>query len=72
MLKWINRFNQCGVEGLIVKKRPGRMTIINDQQASQLNPALRLTPVPASVGTKLDVINHPKKTQKTACIGTLL
>jgi len=49
---WINRFNQCGVEGLIVKKRPGRMTLINDQQASQLNPALRLTPVPASVGTK--------------------
>jgi hypothetical protein len=29
-------FNQCGVEVLIVKKRPGRMTIINDQQASQL------------------------------------
>ena len=21
--KWINRFNQCGVDGLIVKKRPG-------------------------------------------------
>ena len=34
--KWINRFNQCGVDGLIVKKRPGRMTIINDQQASEL------------------------------------
>ena len=34
--KWINRFNQCGVDGLIVKKRPGRMAIINDQQASQL------------------------------------
>ena len=29
--KWINRFNRCGVDGLIVKKRPGRMTIINDQ-----------------------------------------
>ena len=34
--KWINRFNQCGVDGLIVKKRPGRMTIINDAQASEL------------------------------------
>ena len=33
--KWINRFNQCGVDGLIVKKRPGRMTIIKDQQAPQ-------------------------------------
>jgi transposase len=27
--KWINRFNQCGVHGLIVKKRPGRMAIIS-------------------------------------------
>ena len=34
--KWINRFNHCGVDGLIVKKRPGRMAIINDQQASEL------------------------------------
>jgi transposase len=34
--KWINRFNRCGVDGLIVKKRPGRMTIINDQQALQV------------------------------------
>ncbi len=34
--KWINRFNQCGVDGLIVKKRPGRMAIIKDQQAPQL------------------------------------
>jgi len=34
--KWIKRFNRCGVDGLIVKKRPGRMTIINDQQALQL------------------------------------
>ena len=25
--KWVNRFNQCGVDGLIVKKRPGRMTM---------------------------------------------
>ena len=34
--KWINRFNQCGVGVLIVKKRPGRMAIIDDQQAPQL------------------------------------
>jgi transposase len=34
--KWMNRFNQCGVDGLIVKKRPGRMAIIGDQQAPQL------------------------------------
>ena len=34
--KWINRFNPCGVDGLIVKKRPGRMTMIKDQQAPQL------------------------------------
>ena len=38
--KWINRFNQAGVDGLIVKKRPGRMSIITDQQA------------PANAGTK--------------------
>ena len=34
--KWINRFNQCGVDGLIVKKRPGRMAIINNEQAGEL------------------------------------
>ena len=34
--KWINRFNYRGVDGLIVKKRPGRMAIINDDQASEL------------------------------------
>ena len=34
--KWINRFNHSGVDGLIVKKRPGRTTIINDQQAPKL------------------------------------
>ena len=34
--KWINRFNQAGVDGLIVKKRPGRMSIITDQQAPEL------------------------------------
>lgn len=34
--KWINRFNHSGVDGLIVKKRPGRMAIINHEQADQL------------------------------------
>jgi hypothetical protein len=29
--KWIIGFNQRGVDGLIVKKRPGPMAIINDQ-----------------------------------------
>ena len=45
---WINRFNRCGVEGLIVKKRPGRMTIINDQQALQLT----------------NLIDQPQQTQR--------
>jgi hypothetical protein len=36
LTKWINRLNQCGVDGLIVKKRPGTMTIIQDQQTPQL------------------------------------
>jgi putative transposase len=35
--KWINCFNQSGVDGLIVKKRPGRMAIINGRQASELS-----------------------------------
>jgi transposase len=34
--RWINLFNQSGVDGLIVKKRPGRTTIINGQQVSEL------------------------------------
>ena len=34
--KWINLFNDSGVDGLIVKKRPGRMAIIRDTQAQQL------------------------------------
>jgi len=33
---WINRFNESGVDGLIVKKRPGRTAIIKDQQAAEL------------------------------------
>ena len=47
--KWINRFNRCGVDGLIVKKRPGRMTIINDQQT------LKLT----------NLIDQPQQAQRT-------
>ena len=31
--KWINCVNHSGVDGLIAKKRPGRMAIINGQQA---------------------------------------
>ena len=34
--KWINRFNKSGVNGLIDKKRPGRMAIVNHEQADQL------------------------------------
>ena len=34
--KWINRFNESGIDGLIVKKRPGRMAIIRDQAADEL------------------------------------
>ena len=34
--KWISRFNHSGVDGLIVKKRPGRMAIFNGQQALEL------------------------------------
>ena len=47
--KWINCFNQCGVDGLIVKKRPGRITIINDQQASELT----------------NLIDQPQQAQRT-------
>jgi transposase len=34
--KWINAFNERGVDGLIVSKRPGRTTIFNGQQAKEL------------------------------------
>ncbi len=36
MRKDVPYFNQRGVDGLIVKKRPGTMAIIDDQQAPQL------------------------------------
>jgi len=35
--KWIKCFNDSGVDGLIVKKRPGRMAIINNKQATELS-----------------------------------
>ena len=47
--KWINSFNDSGVDGLIVKKRPGRMTIIKDRQALELS----------------DLIDHPQQADRT-------
>jgi len=47
--KWINSFNGSGVDGLIVKKRPGRMTIIKDQQALELS----------------DLIDQPQQADRT-------
>lgn len=34
---WINSFNERGVDGLIVKKRPGRTAIINGKEAKELS-----------------------------------
>lgn len=34
--KWINAFNENGIDGLITKKRPGRTRIITDKQADDL------------------------------------
>ena len=47
--KWINSFNDSGVDGLIVKKRPGRMTIIKDRQALELS----------------DLIDQPQQADRT-------
>ena len=44
---WINSFNKQGVDGLIVKKRPGRTTIINGKEAKELS----------------DLIEKPEKAQ---------
>jgi len=35
--KWINRFNHSGVDGIIVKKRPGRTEIIRPEQKNELS-----------------------------------
>jgi len=34
--KWIAAFNQCGIDGLIAQKRPGRTRILNGQNAQKL------------------------------------
>ena len=34
--KWINLFNERGVDGLLAKKRPGRTSILRGEQAEQL------------------------------------
>jgi transposase len=47
--KWINRFNESGVDGLIVKKRQGRMAIINGQQAVDI----------------ANLIDQPQQTERT-------
>lgn len=47
--KWINLFNQSGVDGLIVKKRPGRTSIIKKDQFDKL----------------VDLIANPEKADRT-------
>jgi len=47
--KWINAFNEQGVDGLIVKKRPGRTAILDDEQAEKL----------------VQLIENPEKVQRT-------
>lgn len=34
--KWITAFNDCGIDGLIVQKRPGRTRILSGPQAQEL------------------------------------
>ena len=106
-------FNQCGLQALIAKKRPGTIAIINGQQALQLTDFIdqpqhaqrsfwtakafdgcitKAYHIHCSDETvvgvfhkqgyqeklierlhqAIDVLNNPKKTQNTACIGTLL
>ena len=50
--KWINCFNASGVDGLIAKKRPGRMAIINGQQACEL----------------AQLIDHPQQAERTLAV----
>ena len=92
----INQSCNTKVDGLIVKKRPGKMSIIKDQPAMELTDSPHLNPIERFWLTMkarwfnnytcrneekllerldqaiLDVINIPKKTQKTARIGTLI
>jgi len=44
-------FNPCGVDGLISKKRPGTMVIINDQKAPEL----------------VRLIDRPQQAQRSFC-----
>lgn len=47
--KWINLFNLAGVDGLIVKKRPGRTAIISGSEAPEL----------------AALVDHPEKAGRT-------
>ncbi len=47
--KWINLFNQSGVDGLIVKKRPGRTAIIKPEQTDEFS----------------ELIDHPQRANRT-------
>jgi len=46
--KWIKLFNEKGVDGIIVKKRPGRTAIINGDHVRELS----------------ELIGHPEKTER--------
>jgi len=54
--KWINLFNQCGVDGLIVKNYVCKS---EEKLLERLDQPI------------LDVIDNPQKTQQTTAIGTL-
>ena len=47
--KWIQLFNRCGADGLIINKRPGRTAIIRGNQAADL----------------LQLVEHPEKAERT-------
>jgi len=48
--KWINAFNRSGVDGLIVRKRPGRTAILTGDTAQELARLID-TPQSVSIGT---------------------
>ena len=47
---WVLRFNEGGPEGLATRKAPGRSSILNDEQRSQLIAMVEAGPVPAAHG----------------------
>jgi len=49
LCKWIKAFNDRGVDGFIVKKRPGRTMILQGKQAQKLT----------------ELINPPEKAERT-------